>query len=424
MLQTLESRAERARGLLFSESIPARLISRGQVEGLLAKEIERVYTPELRRKDEVVKKTLGLLPADADLWAALLEFQSEALVGFYAPLDGQLYLVAEPGRGRGEELPGGQVERVLVHELVHALQAAHTDLIDVVLALLDHDDLALALGALLEGDATWAGYRDEALSYALPMPRSEEVALEYETDWSAARYREVPRLVREALVLQYPAGYTLVTQILDAGGIAALNAALADPPLTSEEVLHPEQYLDPSRRGPILFLRLEAERIAPSPNCTAVGANTFGEFGLWIWAQERGVRTAEAAALAEGWDADRALVFDCPQGRAFAWLMQFETEARAREFAEAARRVARSSTRVDKWGTRVLLWANLSQGGREVALFETQSESYRDLRQYLAARPEILERARALHGRISAQRGERDGHHPAEAGGGERERDL
>ena len=65
---------------------------------------------------------------------------------------------------------------------------------------------------------------------------------------------------------------------------------VADPPLASQEVLHPEQYLDPSRGGPLLFLWLEAERIAPSSECTATGANTFGEFGLKIWAQERGVR--------------------------------------------------------------------------------------------------------------------------------------
>ena len=424
VLQTLEARTERARGLLFSEPVQARLVSRGDVEALLSQEIGKLYTPELRRTDERVKKTLGLLPADADLWGALLEFQSDALVGFYAPLDGQLYLVAEPGREGDEALLGGDVERVLVHELVHALQATHTDLIDVALALLDHDDLAFAIGALLEGDATWTGYRDEALSYALPMPRPEEVASEFEADWSATAYRGVPRLVREALVLQYPAGYALVTQILDAGGIAALDAALRDPPLTSEEVLHPEHYLDPSRRGPLLFLQLEAERIAPSSDCTAIGANTFGEFGLRIWAKERGVRETEAAALAEGWDADRAVVFDCPQGRAFAWLMQFEAEARAREFAEVARRVARSSTRVDDWGTRVLLWANLARGGREVALLETESEIYRDLDQYLDARPEILERARALRGRISVDRGESGGHHPTETGGGERERDL
>jgi hypothetical protein len=424
ILQTLAARAERARGLLFSESIPARLISRGQVEALLAKEIGRVYTPELRRKDEMAKKTLGLTPAAADLWASLLAFQSDAMVGFYDALDGQLYLVVEPGRESGEALLGGDVERVLMHELVHALQATHSDLIGVTLALLDHDDLAFAIGALLEGDATWAGYRDEALTYALPMPRPEEVASEFETDWSAPEYRAVPRIVREALVLQYPAGYALVTQIVDAGGIAALDAALLDPPLTSEEVLHPEHYLDPSRRGPLLFLQLEAERIAPSSDCTAIGANTFGEFGLRIWAQERGVRKPEAVALAEGWDADRAVVFDCPKGRAFAWLMQFESEARARGFAEVARRVARSSTRVDEWGTRVLLWANLARGGREAALLETESEIYRDLHQYLDARPEILERARSLRGRISVDRGVCNGTATTETGGGEGERDL
>jgi hypothetical protein len=423
-LWPLQGRAERARGLRFGEPIQARLVSRGKVETLLAETIGRIYSPELCRNDERVKKTLGLLPADADLWEALLEFQSSAVVGFYAPLDGQLYVVAEPGREGSESLLGAGVDQVLVHELVHALQGIHTDLIDVTLGLLDHDDLTFAIGALLEGDATWAGYRDEALSYGLPIPPPDQVASEFAVDWPGREHRDVPRLVREGLVLQYPAGYALVTQILEAGGVAALDAALLDPPLSSEDVLHPEQYLEPSRRGPLLFLQLETGRIAPSSECTAVGANTFGEFGLRIWAQERGMGRTEAVAAAEGWDADRAVVFDCPTGRAFAWLMQFETAAKARGFAETASRVARPSTRVDDLGTRVLLSANLDQSGRDVALLEAESQMYPDLSHYLDARPEILERTRALRRRISVDGAEGGGDQATQTRGGERERDL
>ena len=423
-LQPLEGRAERARGLLFREPVRARLVPREKLEALLAESIGRVYTPELRRADEKVKKTLGLLPADADLWEALVAFQSQAIVGFYAPLDGQLYVVAEPGRQNSEVPLDRKVDQVLVHELVHALQAVHADLIDVSIGLDDHDDLAFALAALLEGGATWAGYRDDSLSYRLPMPDAEQVASEFEAYWSGKEHQEVPRLVREGLVLLYPAGYTLVTQIIEAGGVAALDAALVDPPLSSEEVLHPELYLDLSRRGPLLFLRLGTERISPSPQCTTVGTNSFGEFGLRIWAQERGMEGSEAAAAAEGWDADRAAVFDCPTGTAFAWLMQFASVAKAREFAETARRLARPSTRVDDSGPRVLLWANLTESGREAALLETESRSYRDLSEYLDARPEILERTRMLRSRISAGGGEDGGHDPGESRGGERERDL
>jgi hypothetical protein len=423
-LEPLQGRAERARGLLFGEPIRARLVSRGNVEALLAETIGRVYTPGLRRTDEIVKKTVGLLPADADLWKALLEFQSEAVVGFYAPLDRQLYVIAEPGEERGESLLGAGVDQVLVHELVHALQDIHTDLIDVSLGLLDHDDLAFAIGALLEGDATWAGHRDEALGYGLPMPPPEQVASEFEVELFGKEHPEIPRLVREGLVLQYPAGYDLVTRILEAGGAPALDAALLDPPLTSEEVLHPERYLDSSRRGPLLFLELESGGIAPSAECTTVGANTFGEFGLRIWAQERGMGGSEAAAAAEGWDADRAVVFECLTGRAFAWLIEFETMAKARDFAETARRMARPSTGVDDLGTRVLLWSNLDQSGRDVALLETKSQIYRDLSEYLDARPAILERTRLLRGRGSAGGAEGGGHQPAESRGGEGERDL
>jgi hypothetical protein len=401
-LRPLQGRVERARGLQFGRPVQARLVSRGKIDALLAEAIGMVYPPEVCRVDGEVKKTLGLLPPDADLWRALLEFHSEAVVGFFAPLKSELYVIAEADRGKRDAPLEGEVEEVLTHELVHALQAIHTDLIDVTLGLLEHDDLAFAIGALLEGEATWVGFRDEEQTYGLPMPRPERVTAEFEASWSGEQYTEVPRLVREGLVLQYPAGYALVTRILEAGGLAALDAALLDPPLTSEEILHPEQYLDPSRRAPLRLLQLDSERIAPSPECREMGRNTLGEFGLRIWAQERGMERSEAAGAAEGWEADRAVVFDCPTRRAFAWLLQFESEGRAHEFAETARRLARPSTRVDARGDRVLLWMNLSGDGRDVALIETESRGYRNLSEYLSDHPEILERARELRDDLGA----------------------
>jgi hypothetical protein len=419
----LQERTEQARGLSFGEPVRAQLVSRGKVEPLLEDAIGRAYTPELRRRDEAVKKALGLLPPEADLWEALLEFQSAALVGFYAPLDRQLYVVADSAGEGVDALLGPEAAQILVHELAHALQASHSVLVDVTLGLVDHDDLAFALGALLEGDATWAGYRDEALRYGLPMPSPEAVASKFEALWPGGEHDDVPRLVREGLVLLYPSGYELATRLFEAGGIPALDAALADPPLTSRDALHPDRYLDPARRRPLLLLQLERERIAPSPECTTVGANSFGEFGLRIWAEEREAEPSEAIAAAEGWDADRALVLDCPAGEAFAWLVQFESAARAQAFAEVARRVARPETDVDELGTRVLLSANLSDSGRDSALLDTESRSYRDLSEYLAARPEILGRARELHRRSASGR-DGGGHHPAEGRGGERQGNL
>jgi hypothetical protein len=72
----------------------------------------------------------------------------------------------------------------------------------------------------------------------------------------------------------------------------------------------------------------------------------------------------------------------------------------------------------------VLLWANLTQGGRHAALLETESQTYRDLSEYLDARPEILERTRTLRRELGAGDGEEGGHEAAEARGGEGEWDL
>ena len=71
--------AEQARELPFSEPIQVRLVSRGKVEALLVDAMGRAYAPELRRRDEVVKKALAKRPAERHASAAELARELEAV---------------------------------------------------------------------------------------------------------------------------------------------------------------------------------------------------------------------------------------------------------------------------------------------------------------------------------------------------------
>jgi hypothetical protein len=390
MLSDLTQRAEAARELSFAAPVEAWGVPPTSVSRLLRDELEAGWSEADLRRAEGLALALGLLPAGTDLRRALLAFQSEAVAGFYTPIGGQLYVVVEPGRPDSLS-PADRT--VVVHELVHALQAEHTRLLEVTLGLDDQDDLGFALGALLEGDALWASFRDRELHEAVSATPASDFAAEFELEWSAAPPSGVPRLIRDSFLLQYPSGYSLVEELLEQGGVAALDAAERDPPLSSEALLHTERYLDPSLRRPLALPVLEGAAVAPE--CRELARNTFGELGLRIWAQEAGVAATRAAGAADGWDGDRVLLLSCPAGEVFVWVIDFDSVVDAAEFERETGIVAlgRDGLDVERNGARVLVSRGLSPEGLRVA-WAAPVERFADLDAFLAARPEVLERAR------------------------------
>ncbi len=397
-LEDLQAAAQAARGLAFSAPVDARFLPPEDLARALRRELDLALPPDLARGDVALKEAVGLLPPGVDLRAAVLGFQERAVVGYYTPLERRLYVVERPRASLPHE-----TALVAVHELVHALQDDNTPLLGVLMGLTEHDDLAFALGALVEGDATWASFRWEEATQGLPPLPAEQLAEDFGVEWAEAAHGATPRWLREVFLLQYPLGYELVTRLVEAGGVAALDAALADPPLTSEELLHPERYLEPRRRRPRLELALES-RPPPGAGCRRLAANGFGEIGLAIWARERGLDAATSRRLAEGWAADRAVAWRCPEGRRFAWLLEFDDADAAERFARAAQplladlaagSVRSAPARLDAAGRRVLLSAGLPDADRTERL-AVATRAFASLEEFLAAHPEVLERSRAL----------------------------
>jgi hypothetical protein len=394
LLASLEGRAERARGLRFPAPVDALFVRPGRLAGILAGEIDGAYGPDEFHRAEQLESALGLLPPGVSLRRALLELQTGTIAGFYTPLRRRLYVVYDGPRGG--PLPP-ETAAVAVHELVHALQAAHTPLLDVLLGLDDHDDLAFAIGSLLEGDALWAAYRDQRWSGGGEPPSAADFAAELRSEDFEAVAADAPRLLRESFLLQYPLGYTIAADRAARGGTAALDAALRNPPLSSEELLHPAAYLEGAPRQPLPWLRIEPEAVG-LPSCRARASNAFGELGLRVFGEERGASPERAQQAAEGWDGDRAMLLECGGGTAFAWLLQFDGVPDADEFAALAAAAPLPGLELERAGRRVLLVRGLDEPARRT-LLAAPEERFADLAAYLAARPLVLERAARLRAR-------------------------
>jgi len=102
------------------------------------------------------------------------------------------------------------------------------------------------------------------------------------------------------------------------------------------------------------------------------------------------------------------VVLECRDGRAVAWLVQFDDEPAAARFAAgaatlavglAAERGLVEPARIDRAGRRVLLSSGLSPAARDALLLELTARSFADLAAFLDAHPEVGERGRELRER-------------------------
>jgi hypothetical protein len=386
-LAPLEARVESTRERPFRARVRARSVPPEAVSALLGTEFDRVVPLADAEAEEALARALGLLPADVDLRASSLAFQATSIAGFYSQTERRLYVVDEADESDGEA--------VLVHELVHALQDQSSELLELMLGLRGDDDLGFALSALLEGEATWVELEDAARRAGAARLSAQAFAQQVEASLPEAA-EQAPLLMRESVVRAYPLGYALADALVQRGGPAALDAAQASPPLSSEELLHPAQYLGEAPRTPLALLPLDPA----APGCRVAATNSYGELGVRIWLREAGLDEESAAKAAAGWDGDRAWSFACGGDPRSAWLIGRDDEAAALALERAVRGRLEwrgdLALRVDRAGTRVLVSGGIDAEERARLLALPEDARVASLAEYLAARPAVRERGRAL----------------------------
>jgi hypothetical protein len=316
-LAALEAEVADIRDLPAVDIGPPEFISRDELERRLADELAEEYPPQEAAADNVLYQALGLLAPGQDIRALQLQLLSSQVVGYYDDTTETMVVVAD-----AELTPETQV--VYVHEYVHALQDAAFGLDS--LPLDEDDDAAMAAVSLVEGDATtamvlWAYQHlspDDILEISqTPLPDTTGVPA-----WMVTR-----------LGFPYLDGTDFTAQLFARGGFAAVDEAWADPPGTTEQVLHFDAYVEdeaPTDVQPI-------EQDLPVIGINLVRETTFGEAMLGIWLGALGVDQVDADAAAAGWSGDRTAAFHAIAGDDIAVVLSiaWDTPADATEFAAA-----------------------------------------------------------------------------------------
>lgn len=328
------------RGLQFVTPVPMEVKTAEELRRYLQDEIDRQYSPQEIHGLQRVYERLGLLPKDVDLGEAILKLYTAQIAGFYDPHAGKLFLVPSGMPPTGWMINTLQFllrrdlanEMLLAHELTHALQDQHFGTLAVA-GDPSNDDRSLAIHAILEGDATLAGFA--YLLGGLPegslldlLQRLDVIPTELE-----AMLPDTPAVLRDSLVFQYSAGARFVALAYLHAGWAGVNALLAYPPTSTEQVLWPERFfIRPDSPTDVRLGGLEDYR--SSPKWSEVEENTLGALTVRILLEGFFDRDrAEKVAL--GWDGDRLAAFARGDELHLYWMSTWDSPASAAEFFAA-----------------------------------------------------------------------------------------
>jgi tetratricopeptide (TPR) repeat protein len=276
----------------------------------------------LQRADSgALEVLLGLLEPGADATQLQIDVNSSTLAGFYDQNAKALALI--------DRSAGTWADRLTIaHECVHALQDrefASAHLSDSAAS----EDMRVAVRALVEGDAELS----EAAYLQAQIPVDEGTFWA----WTAGEPAEqepgaAPPFMAALSAFPYNAGLAFVRSAYSAGGWPAVDQLFANPPVSTEQVLHPDLY----RSGHLpVAVALPPLASKLGGDWGVVETGVMGE-ARWRMALAPVIGGVPAAAAAKGWGGDRYALLRMGSSNVYAAAFEtaWDDRGEAGEFAE------------------------------------------------------------------------------------------
>jgi hypothetical protein len=321
-VERIADRVERERGLRFTREPDPIQVTPAQARREGLESLDEDYPPARRRADAELLILLGLLPPGTDLGEAAASTYGEGVAGYYDPRSGRLRIV------KGAQTANRVLyEMTLAHELTHALEDQRFGF--ELERMAAGDDAALAYTALVEGTATALMYRYVEHRFGAEETFGGLAASAFQPTGN------LPPFLMAQLVFPYSAGEAFVARLLEVGrdDWPVVNAALrVRPPVSSEQVMHPEAYLEGDEPARV---SLRAPPAALGEGWRPLRRTTLGEWATGrLLARAGGTASGDAAA---GWGGDRAVLLARGDDRALVVRWAWDTPKDAGEFVHALR---------------------------------------------------------------------------------------
>jgi hypothetical protein len=310
-------------------NLKAGLVSRSQLPALLNREL----TADDRASFEqttTLYRLLGHLRKDQDYQSVYDQFTSGAVVGFYSPLDKELWVVHPDGQATDFDHLSDAEESTLAHELTHAVQDYSFNLSAVFAATKENRDRSLVSTCVIEGDAVTTESAFDAKYTDVPIaPSSGTPGAMLVVDRTALG--DVPASIQRELLLPYTAGRDWVAQVRQERGDTAIDLMLKDPPDGTAYMLHPELLTSGFTPANVTLPDLAT---VLGHGWTRQSGGQFGEFELQNYLQLR-IPGLDAINAADGWVGDHYDVYAEGQQSVAVFRVAFDSAAHAQRFEAA-----------------------------------------------------------------------------------------
>ena len=277
LVREISAKVEQLRGLKFKKPVAVRIITGAEFRERVKAGISPEAAQEaLHTQNAYIQ--LGLVPPGTDLVKSELELAETGISGFYEHGSGTFHVL--------DHVTADEVRGVMAHELTHALEDQHYDLGALRRTAGGENDRAVAITALVEGSAMAV-----MLAFLNRDVGREKARTEVEKSQSQRieRLKVAASFTQRSLLLPYLLGFTFLLrgkpwEWAEGGAgvqISDIDAAYAQPPSATREILHPEQYWGGARLPP---RRVVLKDLSSSlgPGWTRATQGSLGELGLAV----------------------------------------------------------------------------------------------------------------------------------------------
>ena len=359
-MEKIEREVEAIRGFPPASDLVRKTLSSEELRQRVMEDFFVDYTEEEVRQDALILNLFGLIERDYDLYELFVELYSEQIAGFYDDETKEMVVV------QGKEFAGPE-RMTYAHEYTHALQDAQFDLengMNLNDDFCEQDtEYCAAVSALIEGDASFTETQ-WFLEYSSLKDKRE--VIQFYQEYSSPIFDGTPAFLQEDLIFPYVKGLEFVSFLYEKGGFTAIDEAYRNPPVTTEQILHPERYPDDM---PVV-IDLDDFTALLGDGWEEIDRNVMGEWYSYLvlakplnenWA----IPDEEALTAAEGWGGDQYLVyhhFDNDEDVLIS-LSEWDTQVDVDEYWTAFTTYAQN-----RWGN-----ANTSQTNRLVWEIDQQA---------------------------------------------------
>ena len=217
-----------ATGFTIHRPVAFQVLTRQQVGRFLDDRVAEAVKPAEIRAEELTLKKFGFVPADFDLRKTTLALMTEQTAAFYDYHRRKLFLT---------DWTSPQLRSAAVaHELAHALADQNYPLERFAKRVERDSEKAAARQAVVEGQASWL------MREMLRQHPAVAVTEPAQPDLSSDIFDQAPRYLQETLTFPYNFGTSFQQAVVERLGQAAFRRVFEKPPVSTQQILHPELY--------------------------------------------------------------------------------------------------------------------------------------------------------------------------------------